>query len=66
MVTTGLAATAMFCGIMIWNEYLFGLVLGTRKWTLMPPAISTQSNGSEGIIWGVLTSSALSNTYLNV
>jgi multiple sugar transport system permease protein len=59
MVTTGLAATAMFCGIMIWNEYLFGLVLGTRKWTLMPPSISNLSSGTEGIIWGVLSSSAL-------
>ncbi len=59
MVTTGLAATAMFCGIMIWNEYLFGLVLGPRKWTLMPPAISNLSYGTEGVIWGVLTSSAL-------
>ena len=59
MVTTGLAATAMFCGIMIWNEYLFGLVLGTRKWTLMPPSISNLSSGTEGIIWGVLASSTL-------
>jgi multiple sugar transport system permease protein len=59
MVGTGLAATAMFCGIMIWNEYLFGLVLGPRKWTLMPPAISNLSSDTEGIIWGVLTSSAL-------
>jgi multiple sugar transport system permease protein len=59
MVTTGLAATAMFCGIMIWNEYLFGLVLGPRKWTLMPPAISNLSYDTEGVVWGVLTSSAL-------
>jgi multiple sugar transport system permease protein len=59
MVTTGLAATAMFCGIMIWNEYLFGLVLGPRRWTLMPTAISNLSYDTEGVIWGVLTSSAL-------
>ena len=59
MVTTGLAATAMFCGILIWNEFLFAIVIGTRKWVFMPPTIFTMSYGTEGVIWGVLASSSI-------
>jgi len=59
MVTTGLSATAVFCGIMIWNEFLFAIVIGTRKWVFMPPTIFTMSYGTEGVIWGVLASSSL-------
>ena len=59
MVTNGLAATAIFCGIMIWNEYVFAIVLGSKKWTLMPPTIFANSSGTTGIIWGVLATSSL-------
>jgi multiple sugar transport system permease protein len=59
MVTNGLAATAIFCGIMIWNEYVFAIVLGTKKWILMPPTIFANSSGTTGIIWGVLAASSL-------
>jgi multiple sugar transport system permease protein len=59
MVKPGLAATAIFCGIMVWNEFLFAIVIGTRKWVFMPPTIFTMSYGTEGIIWGVLASSSL-------
>jgi len=59
MVTNGLAATAIFCGIMIWNEYVFAIVLGSKKWTLMPPTIFSNSSGTTGIIWGVLAASSL-------
>jgi multiple sugar transport system permease protein len=59
MVTNGLAATAIFCGIMIWNEYIFAIVLGSKKWTLMPPTIFANSSGTTGIIWGVLAASSL-------
>jgi multiple sugar transport system permease protein len=59
MVTNGLAATSIFCGIMIWNEYVFAIVLGTKKWTLMPPTIFANSSGTTGIIWGVLAASSL-------
>jgi multiple sugar transport system permease protein len=59
MVTNGLAATAIFCGIMIWNEFLFAVVLGGKKWHLMPPTIFMNSSGTTGIIWGVLASSSL-------
>ncbi len=59
MVRAGLAATAIFCAIMVWNEFLFAIVIGTRKWVFMPPTIFTMSYGSEGVIWGVLASSSL-------
>ncbi len=59
MVKSGLAATSIFCAIMVWNEFLFALVIGTRKWVFMPPTIYTMSYGTEGIIWGVLASSSL-------
>lgn len=59
MVKAGLAATAIFCAIMVWNEFLFAIVIGTRKWVFMPPTIYTMSYGTEGVIWGVLASSSL-------
>jgi multiple sugar transport system permease protein len=59
MVKPGLAATAIFCAIMIWNEFLFAIVIGTRKWVFMPPTIFTMSWGTEGLIWGMLASSSL-------
>jgi multiple sugar transport system permease protein len=59
MVTTGLAATAVFCAIMVWNEFVFAVILGTKKYALMPPTIFAKSYGTTGIIWGVLTASSL-------
>ena len=44
---------------MVWNEFLFAIVIGTRKWVFMPPTIYTMSYGTEGVIWGVLASSSL-------
>jgi multiple sugar transport system permease protein len=59
MVRPGIAATAIFCAILVWNEFLFAIVIGTRKWVFMPPTIFTMSYGTEGVIWGVLASSSL-------
>jgi multiple sugar transport system permease protein len=59
MVRPGIAATAIFCAILVWNEFLFAIVVGTRKWVFMPPTIFTMSYGTEGVIWGVLASSSL-------
>jgi multiple sugar transport system permease protein len=59
MVKPGIAATAIFCAILVWNEFLFAIVIGTRKWVFMPPTIFTMSYGTEGVIWGVLASSSL-------
>ena len=59
MVKAGIAATAIFCAILVWNEFLFAIVIGTRKWVFMPPTIFSMSYGSEGVIWGVLAASSL-------
>jgi multiple sugar transport system permease protein len=59
MVKPGLAATAIFCVILVWNEFLFAIVIGTRKWVFMPPTIFTMCWGEEGLIWSVLASSSL-------
>ena len=39
MVKRGLAATTVFCSIMVWNEFVFAVILGTKKYALMPPTI---------------------------
>jgi multiple sugar transport system permease protein len=59
MVKSGLATTAIFCVILVWNEFLFAIVIGTRKWVFMPPTIFTMSYGEEGIIWSILASTSL-------
>ena len=59
MVKPGLAATAIFCIILVWNEFIFAIVIGTRKWVFMPPTIFTMSWGTEGLIWGVLSASSM-------
>jgi ABC-type glycerol-3-phosphate transport system permease component len=43
MVTMGLAVKAVFCGTLVWNEFLFAIIIGTMKWVLMPPTIFTMS-----------------------
>ena len=59
MVKRGFAATAVFCSIMVWNEFLFAVILGTKKYTLMPPTIMAKSVGTRGILWGVVAASSL-------
>ena len=59
MVKPGLAATAIFCVILVWNDFIFAIIIGTRKWVFMTPTIFTMSWGEEGVIWGVLASSTL-------
>jgi multiple sugar transport system permease protein len=59
IVKPGLAATSIFCGILVWNEFLFAIVIGTRKWVFMPATIYKMSRGTEGIAWGVVATSSL-------
>jgi multiple sugar transport system permease protein len=59
LVKPGLSAAAIFCSIMVWNEYLFAVILGTKKWVFMTPTIFTMSWGTEGVLWGVLSGSSL-------
>lgn len=56
MVAPGLAATAIFCIIVSWNEFLFALILTADKTKTLPVAITTFVSGME-IQWGELTAS---------
>jgi multiple sugar transport system permease protein len=59
MVKPGLAATSIFCGILVWNEFLFAIVIGKRKWVFMPATIWQMSYGTEGVVWGMIATSSL-------
>jgi multiple sugar transport system permease protein len=50
LVIPGLLATAVFCGIFTWNEFLFALVLSRSKIILLPVQIYSASFFAPGII----------------
>lgn len=49
MVVPGILATAVFCGIFIWNEFLFASVLTWNRISLMTPKIYTTSGGAGSV-----------------
>jgi multiple sugar transport system permease protein len=54
---TGIAATMVFCFIFAWNEYVFALIMTTRKAQTAPPFIPSQLG--VGIVdWGVIAAGA--------
>ncbi|KPJ88294.1 MAG: sugar ABC transporter permease [Spirochaetes bacterium DG_61] len=54
---TGIAATMVFCFIFGWNEYVFALIMTTRKAQTAPPFIPSQLG--VGIVdWGVIAAGA--------
>ena len=53
LVAPGLAAAAIFCTIMSWNEFLFALILTADKTKTLPVAATTFV-GSMGVQWGEL------------
>lgn len=54
---TGVAATAVFCFIFAWNEYVFALILSMRRAQTAPPFIPSQI-GTGMIEWGVIAAGA--------
>ena len=48
MVIPGILATAVFCGIFVWNEFLFASVLTWNKISLMTPKIAGSGVDSVG------------------
>ncbi len=54
---TGIAATMVFCFIFAWNEYVFALIMTTRKAQTAPPFIPAQL-GIGMIDWGVIAAGA--------
>jgi len=51
LATTGLAATAVFCLITVWNEFLFAYILGGLGTRTAAVAVATV-RGEVGINWG--------------
>jgi multiple sugar transport system permease protein len=51
---TGIAATAVFCLIMAWNEFLFAYILSGFDTRTVPVALA-RVRGESGINWGTIT-----------
>jgi len=58
----GIIATALFCIIFSWNEYLFALVLTRAQSETLPILLSTFV-AHKGVAWGPLSSSGLIATF---
>jgi multiple sugar transport system permease protein len=59
MVTTGLTATAVFCGILVWNEFVFANILVTELINLMPPTLLAITDTTTGRHWGICAAGSL-------
>lgn len=58
----GIIATALFCVIFSWNEYIFALVLTRARSETLPILLSTFV-AHKGVAWGPLSSSGLVATF---
>ncbi len=58
---SALAATAVFCLITVWNEFLFSFVLTTPGGArTAPPSIAAAAGGGQGSIdWGLIAATAM-------
>jgi multiple sugar transport system permease protein len=59
LVTPGLAATAVFCLIVSWNEFLFGLVLTQTDAAMTLPVGIAGRVTQYGIKWGAMSAAAV-------
>jgi multiple sugar transport system permease protein len=59
LVTPGLAATAVFCLIVSWNEFLFALVLTQTDAAMTLPVGIAGRVTQYGIKWGVMSAAAV-------
>jgi multiple sugar transport system permease protein len=51
----GIAATAVFCIIVAWNEYTFAFILNSEPYAqTVPSFIASKSQTSAGINWGII------------
>lgn len=55
---TGIAATAVFCLITAWNEFMFAYILAGRG-AVTVPVILSRVRGESGINWGLITASEM-------
>ena len=58
----GIIATALFCVVFSWNEYLFALIL-TRARSETLPILLSAFVAHKGVAWGPLSSSGLIATF---
>jgi len=54
---TGMAATAIFCVITSWNEFIFSLILTSAVARTGPPAVASNVLRMSGTNWGVMAAS---------
>lgn len=59
LAAPGLAASAIFCFILSWNEFLFALILTSNKAMTLPVAITGYLRWGEGIFWGQISAMAV-------
>jgi len=55
----GISATAVFCGITAWNEYVFALILTSEEVKTVPPTIAGTILKTTGINWGEVAAASL-------
>ncbi|RKX52864.1 MAG: carbohydrate ABC transporter permease [Thermotoga sp.] len=55
----GIAATAVFCGITAWNEYVFALILTSEETKTVPPTIAGNVLKTTGVNWGEVAAASL-------
>jgi multiple sugar transport system permease protein len=55
--STGMAATAIFCLITSWNEFVFSLILTSSIARTAPPAVASNVLRMSGTNWGVMAAS---------
>jgi multiple sugar transport system permease protein len=58
LISPGMAATAIFCVILSWNEFLFAMVLSNKKAVTLPVAVAALIS-DRGIPWGEITAAAV-------
>ena len=60
-VKAGLVAAFIFNVIFVWNEFLFGFILGGNKVQTLPVALATETFTSSGMDWPYLASMSVIN-----
>ncbi|MFW5985548.1 MAG: carbohydrate ABC transporter permease [Halanaerobiaceae bacterium] len=58
LVAPGLAATAVLCSLLVWNEFLFILILGGKSTRTFPVLINMFVT-EQSVEWGVMSAAAI-------
>lgn len=60
-VKAGIVAAFIFNIIFVWNEFLFGFILGGNKVQTMPVALATETYTSAGVDWNYVATMSVIN-----